>query len=277
MEARPETFGAERWAALLTAELGVPTRVTFGRARRDVLVVRADPGPARSRGGLHVRMNAMFAGAPPEVRGSVVRWLRSGRRAPKAARTLDAWIAEALAETPPPPSRTPPRTAGDHHDLAEIAADLRRSEPAALAETLERWPTLGWGNVRRTGARRSIHLGTYDADHHRVRVHRVLDQEAVPRFMVRFVVFHELLHAALPPRRGEDGRMVYHGPEFRRRERSFPDFRRARAWEDEHIGRLLHSTRTGEDLRPHCRPSRPSRAGGAKPSTLQRIQGLLFG
>jgi hypothetical protein len=102
---------------------------------------------------------------------------------------------------------------------------------------------------------------------HLVRIHRVLDQAAVPEFFVRFVVFHELLHAAIPARR-TGRRTVHHGADFRRIERAYPDFERAKRWENEHIDALLRATRTGKPL-PKPRSSEPSKA-------IRFLQRLLF-
>ena len=86
--------------------------------------------------------------------------------------------------------------------------------------------------------RRSIRLGTYTHDLELVRIHPALDRESVPRFFVEFVVFHELLHHVVPARRS-GGRIDYHPPEFRARERTHPDYARAIRWEAENLEALL--------------------------------------
>lgn len=208
-------------------------------------------------------MHSGFAAAPPQVREAVARWLRSGRRAPRAGQDLDRWIDEVLV-----PSFTPERAArvvcsGDHHDLGALAdAVLLEHLPPRLLPA-DRRPQVTWGSRRRSGARRSLQLGSYDALHGLVRVHRVLDQPAVPAFFVRYVLFHELLHAALPPRLNR-ARMVHHGPAFRRIERAYPDYQRAKTWEEQNIHRLIRSARTGRPMRRLRR------------ATLRAVQRLLF-
>ena len=254
-------FDAAHWQELLARELRVPVRVTFGRARHNVLVARPE------RDGFHVRMNAMFAAAPPEVREAVARWLRSGRRARRAGRTLDEWIARTIEALPPAPRRvTTLRPRGEHHDLDALAAQLRPDPFDGSLLPADRWPPLTWGRRGRTRARRSLHLGSYDADRHLIRMHPVLDQAAVPAWYVRYVLFHELLHAAFPPRR-EGGRTVYHGPEFRARERAYADYERAREWQKRNLDRLLRSARMGSGLRARRGPR----------EVLRSVQGLLFG
>jgi len=259
---------AAQWSAYLTRELGAPVEVAFGRARRSVLVVHP------SRGGYRVRMHRGFEAAPQEVRAAAAAWLRSGRRARRATSVLDDWIDGVLVPTfaPAPDERTPPLSPGTCHDLERLAQELFATFIPPDLLPPERRPKLSFGLRLRTRARRSLHLGTYDSVQHLVRIHRVLDQPAVPAFFVRYILFHELLHAAFPPRR-ESGRTVHHGPEFRCRERDYPEFPRAKAWEAENIGRLIRSARTGKPMAEKAarrREEPPARSPGV-------IQRLLFG
>lgn len=257
---------AAEWSAFLSRELGAPVEVAFGRARRSVLVARP------LRGGYRVRMHRGFEAAPQEVRAAAAAWLRSGRRARRATSVLDAWIDGVLVPsfTPGDDGAAPAVARGACHDLERLACELFATSLPVEVLPRERRPTLTFGLRPRTNARRSLHLGTYDAVQNLVRIHRVLDQPAVPEFFVRYILFHELLHAAFPPRR-EAGRTVHHGPEFRRLERAYPEFVRAKAWEREHIERLITSARTGRplDAKRRTRNQAPSRNGG--------VQGLLFG
>ena len=52
------------------------------------------------------------------------------------------------------------------------------------------------------------------------------------------VVFHEMLHQVIPIVE-RNGRRVVHGAEFRRRERQYPEYERAKRWEEENLSFLL--------------------------------------
>ena len=82
--------------------------------------------------------------------------------------------------------------------------------------------------------------GVYVQDARIIRIHPTLDRVEVPEFYVAAVVFHEMLHQAVPARE-VNGRRIVHGAEFRGRERQYPDHARARAWEARHLGLLLSS------------------------------------
>ena len=242
------------WSAYLSAELDRPVLVRFGRARQQVIVAR--PVGRNSRR-LEIRMNRFFAEAPADVRAAAAQWLRAGRRARRACERLDGWIAETVAKLPPAAERAVRFVArGSHHDLTEIMDGLLEREFAAGPLRLDRRPRVGWG--RRGRARRSIQLGSYDVEHHAIRIHPVLDQPAVPRFFVRYVLYHELLHAVIPDARTCGGRQLHHGSGFRRHEEAYPDYERALSWQGRNLRSLLHSARTS-------RPMRVAKRGGPLP------------
>lgn len=253
----------EDWERDLAREVGRPVRVSYGRATRDVLVAR------RCRGEVIVRMNARFAGAPTDVRDAIAAWVRSGPRARAAVRAIDAWVDHVFASREPTGARMLPLDArGRTHDLAALARELFEGEFRGHGGLSRRPPEIGWG---RRGARRvrsMLQLGTYDPLTHRIRIHPVLDQPHVPRFFVRAILFHELLHAAEPARRGRSGRWIHHDAAFRRREEAYADHGRALAWERANLAVLLRSARSGEDVRP--------RRASAQQRFVRGLQGLLF-
>jgi predicted metal-dependent hydrolase len=114
--------------------------------------------------------------------------------------------------------------------------------------------------------RRSLQLGSFDPETTLIRVHPVLDQPAVPRTFVRYVLFHELLHAELNEPCAPGRRMQHHGREFRRREAAYPGTAPALAWQERHLSALLRSARSGKPM-PLPRPEKPRR----KPGFVQRL------
>ncbi|MCE9593090.1 MAG: hypothetical protein K8S98_02755 [Planctomycetes bacterium] len=208
-------------------------------------------------------MSAFFARAPDEVRVSVSRWLSVGRRARRIDQDLDRWIDDELTrEERATPRRAKAVTRGRNVDLAELQAEVVSScFSSEFAESPP--PTITFGRAGAARARRSLRLGSYDPRAHLIRIHPVLDQDFVPRWFVRYIVFHELLHAAIPIERGRDGRRVFHGPRFRARERAFSDYARAIEWERAHLTELLR--------RPRRNASRPTLAGA-----WRAVQGWLF-
>jgi hypothetical protein len=97
---------------------------------------------------------------------------------------------------------------------------------------------IGWGRASPGKRHRTIRMGVYDHSTRTIRIHPALDRREVPRFFVEYIVFHEMLHQDVP---GEERgrRRRHHGREFSRRERAWPDYDRAIAWERENISLLL--------------------------------------
>lgn len=88
-------------------------------------------------------------------------------------------------------------------------------------------PSIAWS---RTKSRRR--LGFYDEGLNQVVVSRLFDDEKTPQFVVEYVIFHELLHAKHGAlyERGESMQCRVHHGEFKRDEKSYPQFREAEDW-----------------------------------------------
>jgi hypothetical protein len=97
--------------------------------------------------------------------------------------------------------------------------------------------TYGHGSTG-TGPRRSIHYGSYHYSTRTITIHPLLDSPTVPDWFVRFVIFHELIHAVLPEPVMVNGRRQIHDPRFRQIEESHPDHGRAGAFAQEFLRRF---------------------------------------
>ena len=113
---------------------------------------------------------------------------------------------------------TSPR--GRVYDLDEMFSQLNEQY---FDGQLER-PVLSWSQTR---ARRV--LGHHDHVHGAIIISRVLDSPRIPRLVVEYVLYHEMLHVKHPPRQ-VSGRTVYHSPQFRIDERRFGQFDEALKW-----------------------------------------------
>jgi hypothetical protein len=126
---------------------------------------------------------------------------------------------------------------GRYHNLDAILDDLRRRFFPDSTGVKIRWGR--WSGRTRT---RSMRFGAYLPDQQLIRIHPALDQDFVPPLFVEFIVYHELLHHAMPPKR-VNGRFQIHSPEFRSRERRFPGYAEAVLWRERSLHRLLASNR----------------------------------
>jgi hypothetical protein len=185
---------------------------------------------------LHLRVHHMFVGAGGDVVKALAEYARA--RSPEAGRRLDQFVRENRVRIKPidveRARQKPLRARGACHDLEAVSAALNRRYFDGGIDA-----RIGWGRGTTGRKRRSIRMGAYYHDTRTILIHPALDRPEVPRYFVELVVYHEMLHQAVPQQRDGDGRRCIHSAEFRRRERLFAEFDRARAWERRHLALLL--------------------------------------
>lgn len=278
----PSADARARWQEALSAELHRPVEVRFNRARCEP--VRWSWG-SRGAGTIDLRLHERFTSAPDEVRTALAQWIRSGKRARHACALLDRWIAAEIETLPRRARRQALEPRGRVHDLRRLALELLEGPFASDFPGGEGAPRVTWGRRTQSRSRGSLRLGSYLPDDNLVRLHPVLDAQEVPGWFVRYVLFHEHLHAALPPRPGRGERWVHHGAEFRRREQGYPDYPRALAWEHANLPALVRRARrkpVHEPVKePAPRPAPARTAPAGEPRLLERplrlLQRTLFG
>ncbi len=224
---------AHRLADELSGILSERVRLTIHDNRSTMVSFR------RRQGEIHYRIHPMFLEAPGEVVTALAAFAGSGRGGAGARRRAagsrnDAFVRLHRARIAQPRAdRLQPR--GRQHDLQALFDRLNAEHFDGAIEA-----RIGWGPVRTGRRRRTVKTGVYVQDARIIRIHPTLDRPEVPEFYVAAVVFHEMLHQAVPAvERG--GRRIVHGSEFRRRERAYPDHARAKAWEERNLSLLLSS------------------------------------
>jgi predicted metal-dependent hydrolase len=85
-------------------------------------------------------------------------------------------------------------------------------------------PRMSWSQTK---TRRM--LGHYDPAHNAITISRVFDHFAVPRFVLEYIVYHEMLHLKHPVRLRGSRRCV-HSAEFQAEEKLFPKAAEAEAF-----------------------------------------------
>jgi len=126
--------------------------------------------------------------------------------------------------------------AGKVYDLESLFAKLNSRY---FAGGLER-PVLSWSQ-RRT---RRV-LGHHDHVHDAIIISRTLDDARIPRFVVEYVLYHEMLHVKHRART-VSGRTIYHSRQFREDEARFERFDEAVEW----LERIARPARRRRRARP---------------------------
>jgi hypothetical protein len=181
---------------------------------------------------VHVRFSDLLRRAPMEVLEAAAALLLSRVYRRKARRELvQPYLNYARSERvrgriermrSRRVRRVPTAAQGRHHDLAELFDRLNQEY---FEGELQR-PHVGWStrNWRRQ-------FGCYDPGPNQIVLNRRMDQQEVPRYVVEYVLYHEMLHVKHPTRRS-GCTLVSHSPEFRAEEKRFAQFAVARKFLD---------------------------------------------
>ncbi len=219
--------GGSRLFQRMYVRLGLPGRapqfiVEFYPYATVKQTLRLEGGQAR------VRISDAFAGAPLAVLEAAAQVLlaRAYRIRPPAAAaerfrqyclqsSTRRRLAIARRRWQPPVRRE-----GQYFQLEALFEQLNQRY---FAGRLRR-PELCWS--RRPWR---VQMGLYDPVLRRITLNCRLDSPAVPAFVVQYVLYHEMLHMCCPTRVARCG-FRPHSARFRRRERRFADYERARQW-----------------------------------------------
>ncbi len=125
-------------------------------------------------------------------------------------------------------------TKGNYYDLLEIfnMLNLWYFDNKIKAR-------ISWGRRPRSPQRshKEFKMGLCSVKDRLITIHRALDRELVPLFVVANTIFHEMLHIKFPPRR-KNGRRSVHYPEFQTAEKTFSEFEKAEKWERDNYDAL---------------------------------------
>ena len=212
-------MGADSLARRLAYELGVQVRLSVTDNRSTMVSY------SRQSGGLTLRIHHMFLDAPETILRALADY--AGRGHIRAGRVLDGYIRAQESRIRTERRRTNPlEPRGRCFDLHEIFAELNQRFFQGTIRA-----KVGWGRLVSRRRRKTIRLGVYEHQTREIRIHPALDRPDVPRFFVEYIVFHEMLHQLFPN--------AHHPKAFRDREKAFPSYADALAWEKQHLKKLL--------------------------------------
>jgi len=220
-DANGDAEARERLESALCARTGLRVALTATNNTSTMMSVKYD----RSRTQARLRLHRMFLSAPGDVIEALAAWVQSPRTR-KAGHLLDAYI-RANSHQVRRTSNGELKALGKHYDLQSLFDFLNRtcfSNAVAAAIT--------WGRIPEVRRRRSIRFGSYYPREDLIRIHPFLDQAFVPEYFVRYIVFHEMLHAFLGIEESPSGRQRIHTAVFKKLEQAYPDYARAAAWQN---------------------------------------------
>lgn len=230
----PPPMHAEDLRRYLAHATGRPVRLRVNSNTHSLVSARNDgAGP-----GIIVSLHRMFLDAEPAVFTALAKFVV--RPTPAVRKVIRDYInasrhriAEASQTRLPRVVRGTPH--GNCFDLQLRAASLNQR----YFNDLLRFRII-WGRNSPTPRRqRHVTLGTWNDRQRIIRIHPILDQPEVPPFFLDFVIYHEMVHIAVPSRCEQNGRLLHHSREFRALESTYDSIHEAREWEHKSLPRLI--------------------------------------
>ena len=210
---------ADALARRISRHAGVPVRLAVTDNRSTMVSYQ------RQDRVLALRLHHMFLDAPDHVVEALAHYAGKGSRA--SGRVIDDFIDERDG-----------RIRRARRQGEQLVVRGRCFDLAAIFDALNRAhfqggirARIGWARAPKGRRRKTIRLGVYEHQTREIRIHPSLDGPDVPHFFVEYIVFHEMLHQLFPN--------AHHPKAFRDREKAFPLYVEAIAWEKQHLKRLL--------------------------------------
>ncbi|OGW38387.1 MAG: hypothetical protein A2Y97_08095 [Nitrospirae bacterium RBG_13_39_12] len=174
-----------------------------------------------------VRLHWMFMHAGDDVLEEVTEFIKKRKgRTP----LITTFIKENERYLRNKPYRTASTgiTQGRYHNLREIFVSLNNKYFGGKISA-----PIAWGKKSYRWTVKNRTLGSYSRSNNTIRINPVLDKKNVPHYFVKFVVYHEMLHADLH-KEDKNRKRSIHSSEFKRRERLFEKYEKAVSWEKQH-------------------------------------------
>jgi hypothetical protein len=135
---------------------------------------------------------------------------------------------------PKPVRKSDIKFQGQHFNLFQIFTSLNQKYFSNKLSDVN----IGWSprkNFRR--------LGSYNASKQLIRISKILDQPDIPAYVVRGIVYHEMLHTIHPIYQNKNRRII-HSPEFKRDEKKFNEHTALEKWLKNEFPKLIGTRKT---------------------------------
>ena len=172
---------------------------------------------------ISVRLHHIFLNADNEVLDEILRFIKKKGGKTPAVKAFIRKNRGCLKDSPSRAVTINPN--GRFYNLTDIFNSLNREYFGGRVAAL-----ITWGKRSPRYAVRKRTLGSYQRKTNTIRINPILDRKKVPRYVIEFIVYHEMLHAAIDPV-VKNGRRAIHSKEFKNREREYRYYDKAIEWE----------------------------------------------
>lgn len=175
------------------------------------------------QGGIFLRLHRIFLKADNEVLDEIVRFIKKKRGKTPVINQFIRQNQNFLKERKPRKITIDPN--GKLYNLTDIFNSLNSEYFNNSLSVL-----ITWGKRSPRYVVRKRTLGNYQKKTNTIRINPILDSRKVPRYVIEFIVYHEMLHAIIDIVL-KNGRRSIHSKEFKNRERKYRNYHKAIEWE----------------------------------------------
>lgn len=207
----------------LQSPLGKEIKLTINDNRSTMLSVKWEPDCTR------VSLHRMFLNAPQNVMDELACYIRreDGDMTPLVKSFIEKGVQRLDYSRHIDPEKLD--ACGKVYDLKELYDALNWeyfNNGLALQIT--------WFGDEGQRNRSKISFGLYYPALRLIKIHRKLDSIFCPKYVLSYIIYHEMLHERCPPFVDDNGKRHIHNQEFKIKERQFKDFDRSQQWINEH-------------------------------------------
>jgi len=174
---------------------------------------------------ISLRLHRMFLNAGNEVIREIAAFVKRRKGSTPLIRDFIRKNRNSLENTNRSSRKVAIRTRGKYHDLRELFSLVNNQYFSGKIKA-----SISWGKKIPRWAVKKRTLGSYSHQTNTIWINPVLDRKNIPRYVIKFIVYHEMLHCDIPAA-GKKGRRLVHSPEFKKRERLFEHYERVVLWE----------------------------------------------
>lgn len=176
----------------------------------------------------------MFLEADTGVLNSLARFVKSrNRKAPPVLRSFVTANSHKIKQSPRKSQKTIVRSKGRFFDLNSLFDQVNREYFTNQIDC-----SITWGANRRVRNQNSIKLASYSDRTKTIRVHPALDKSYVPKYVIKGIVYHEMLHHHVGVEH-RNGRKIAHSKRFRQLEAQYRHYEKLQAWKEKNLHKLL--------------------------------------
>lgn len=168
-----------------------------------------------------IRLHRMFLSADKATIKDIAQFVLTG----KSSGLIRQFIKHCQGDYPCKPARLPKIIhQGRVYNLMELFSELNYEYFEGRVNCLITWSDSSSKKYTKTKT-----LGSYHKGHNLIKINRILDSFAVPKYFIKYVIYHEMLHADIGIAK-INGRNHAHTATFKRREKLYKDYAKAQAF-----------------------------------------------